>query len=413
MYNYSKNKIVGGRNNSKRNLSIKLKQNNNKYNLNKTIKSKINKKMEKNIQETFNQITFPEVEQYLFKNKFRQGYLHYTVCLIRYMKENHENRQKLIKYIMFKNSIEYTKEFVSKIIFENCMDLTSRFRMVHNFPTQLKEYAEYYSKLNNITDILIFYKHYTYSEVTDKLIEYYDIHDKPLANNIRALNCLFWVIKAYYDMEEDHTFNNYNKTRLKELMTPKLQKMYDEQTSYTFNFREGKTENDKVDYLDMTIKEYIEDERLGQLIRIIKNIAESDDKTNPEVQEMNELYEQICFTGSWDFTDYSRIISYIIKYDLDVYDTLITLGGDYNYAMYVAKPVRPGVQSTASSIIAQSGYKVDVDKERTPEVQKMLDELYEMNDMGYIYQYEKSFDELMGLFKKTFEKHLIWGLEIV
>jgi hypothetical protein len=214
-------------------------------------------------------------------------------------------------------------------------------------------------------------------------------------------------------MEEENTFNNYNKTRLKELMTPKLQKMYDEQTSYTFNYKKGQTENDKVDYFDMTIKEYIEKDRLSQLIRIIKKIAKEGDKSNPETHEMQQLYEQICFTGSWDFTDYSRIISYIIKYDLDVYDTLVTLSRDYNHAMYVAKPVRPGPQSTAGSILLESGSADNIDNERTPEVQAMLDELYAMNEIGYIFQYNKSFDDLLGLFKKTFEKYLVWGLEIV
>lgn len=406
LFNYSKNKIIGGRNSS----SIKLKRNRSYlYRVNKTMKSKQMKEMNRkdNIQEIYNQITLPEVENYLIRDNFKEGYLHYAKYLAKYITSSSNNKKKVVDYIIYKNNIEYTNEYVSKIIFEKYI------RIISSYPSRTKEYDTYSSLLSDIRDILVFYKHYKYDYVMNKLLLHYDTHNKAIAYNIRSLNCLLWIIESYYDLEEQHTFYNYNKYRLKELMTPKLQKWYDEKTSYEYEYSEGQTENDKVQFLNMTIKEYIEDNRLDQLIEIIVNIAKNGVKSNPETLEMREIYEQICNTVSWNFVDYSRIISYIIKHDLDVYETLIKLGGDYNNAMYVDKPARPGIQSTAIMVLSQYNYDLDTKRERTPEIQTMIDEIYAMKCGGYIFEYKKAFDDIMILFKKTFEKYLIWGLELV
>jgi ADP-heptose:LPS heptosyltransferase len=136
-------------------------------------------------------------------------------------------------------------------------------------------------------------------------------------------------------------------------------------------------------------------------------------KDTPEIQEMRDICEQICYTSSWNYTDLSRIIKYIVKYDLDVYDTLIKLADDYYHAMYRVKPTRTGPQSAADMVLTQCKYEYNEEKYRTPEIQNMLDEIYEMKSFGYLPEYRQSFSELLGLFKKTFEKHLIWGIDII
>lgn len=404
MENYSENKIIGGRNDS----SIKLKRNrSNIYRINKSIKTKMSKNIQDaaNIQETYNKIIFSEVEKYINKKNMTPGFLHYAISIIKYINEHSDNKSHIIKYIIYKNYIEYNIDYISKIVYEQYIQLICRY--------DYKFVNTYASKLRKLDSLQTFYKFYKYNDIINKIILHYDTHNKALANNIRSLNCLLWIIESYYDLEEQHTFYNYNKYRLKELMTPKLKKWYDEKTSYEYDYREGQTENDKVQILDTTIKEYIEDDRLGQLIQIIVDIAKNGDKSNPETYEMYEIYEQICNTVSWDFIDYSRIISYIIKYDLDVYETLIKLGGDYYHSMYVSKSAMSTIQSTASMILGQFKYDLDIRCERTPEIQKMIDEIYAIKCNGYIFEYKKAFDDIIGLFRRTFEKHLIWGLEIV
>ena len=402
VYNYSKNKLKGGRN-----TQIKLK---NRIKLNRTRRVR---KMDV-IQEEYKQIILPEVEQYLLRDELISGFLHYTIRPIKYINESSENRQNIIEYILFKNNIEYTIEYISKIIYEEYIRMLGSYTTILHMFTTVVQDKLYSSKLSSITNILTFYKHYEYYEIIGKLLSYYDIHNKQLADNIRSLNCLLWIIQSYFDMEEDNTFNSCNVYILKDLMTPKLQKIYDEQTVPNYILQEGETEDTYLENFKKTVKEHIETNRLRHLSYIIKEkVIYYSEKNDSETEEMRAIYEQICFTASWNFVDLSRIISYIVKHDLDVYDTLIKLGGDYYNGMYVDNPNRAGIQSTSIMVLTQHNYDVDSKRERTPEIQAMLDEIYAMECNGYIFEYKKAFDELLKLFKRTFDKHLLWGLEIV
>jgi hypothetical protein len=401
VYNYSKNKLKGGRN-----TKINLKHKTRKI-------RKIRNKM-KDIQEEFRQIILPEVVQYVKKDDMRDGFLYRAKYVSKYINESSENRQNIIEYILFKNNIEYTIEYLSKIIYEEYIRILGSYTYIlHKFTTVVQDKL-YSSKLRNISGILTFYKHYKYYEIIDKILSYYDTHNKQLANNIRSLNCLLWIIQSYFDMEEDNTFNSCNVYRLKDLMTPKLQKIYDEQTVPDYILQEGETEDTYLENFKKTVKEHIEINRFRQLSYIIKEkVIYYSEKNDSETEEMRAIYEQICFTANWNFVDLSRIISYINKHDLDVYDTLIKLGGDYYNGMYVDNPNRAGIQSTSIMVLTQYDYDLDSERERTPEIQVMLDEIYAMDCNGYIFEYKKAFDELLKLFKKTFEKHLLWGLEII
>jgi hypothetical protein len=413
LFNYSKNRIVGGRNHNK-NKSIKLKRNNNRT-------LRYNKKMSYSIpkietlsdddKEIYNQIIFPEIEEYLDKESFKIGYIDNAKSLIKKINTNPDNKLNAIKYIKLLNNIEYTKEYVSKIIYWKYLQ-----HMPYLSHLYIKDNDNQYDlNMSLIYNITTFYNHLKYDEIMSKLLSYYDEHDLEFANNIRSLNCLLWMIRCYDEMETEHTFNNYDEHKLKKLMTPTLQKIYNEKTSFKYNYKKGQSENDKIEFADMTIKKYIEHKRYKQLIEIICEMIYNIQDT-PEMKEINDIYEQICYTSSWDFTDLSRIISYINKHNLDVYNTLLKLADDYDHAMYRVKPNRSGPQSTAGGVLTELEYEYDGGLDRTPEVQLMVDEIdsmYKMYSMGSISQYRQSFSELLGLFKKTFEKHLIWGIDII
>jgi len=417
LYNYSKNIIIGGKDKSiNKHRTIKLKtknysktlQINRKVSIKKNNMYNNNTELElyykRNSKEIYNQILLPEIMLYIKKDNFKEGFIHYIINIAKYINTSSNNRNNIINYVLFKNNIEYSIEYISKIIYEEYIQIIQY---------RFEEYENYISKLKHIQSINTFYSYLNYDTITNKLEEYYNIHNNFIANNIHSLNCLIWIIKLYYELEDENTFNNCNKYKLKNIMTPKLQNIYDEQTSFHYNYSEGETENDKAGFIDMTIKEYIEMKRLEQLISIITDIAKDGDKSDSEVKEMIYIYEQICFTTNWDFVDLSRIISYIIKYDLNVYDTLIKLAGDYYHSMYISKPAKPGLQSTSISILNRYGYNFDSKCKRTSEIQLMIDEIYNIKCDGYIFEYKKALDDILKLFKRTFERYLIWGLEII
>ncbi len=281
------------------------------------------------------------------------------------------NKNNIIKYILFYNNIEYTSEFISKVIYD---------KFVNSTPIEYDYEQEYVKTISRCSELSLIYNFNNDDKYIKQFIEYYDIHNTNFSNYLRSINCLLSIIRTYRDLRDDATFDNYNIVKLKKLMTPKLIEVYNEKTD---NYKNENT-------------------RLYELAHIIKHMT-----------EFKYIYEQICSTSSWDFVDFSRIITYIDKYDLDVFTTLKILAEDHNYAFYKVKPKQTGIQNVSVMTLVDLKYTFTYYKDRTEQTQKIIDEIYNIECSDYLKDYNNAVHIILKLFKRTVEKHLIWGIKIM
>lgn len=289
-----------------------------------------------------------------------------------------DNKEKLKKYLEFKNNIEYGSDYISKLIYEQYIRITPYLdkEYLDVLPYSSKEHTNYSTSLLNIYNTNIIYKEY--EEIIKEIISYYDIHNIEFSNYLRSLNCILNTLKMYYELEEDNTFNNYDIELFKKLLTKDLQKLYQQING----------DNEQI--------------RLNTLINNISTI-----------KEYSYIYEQVCYSSNWNFLDLNKIIKYIYKYNLDIYNILQILAADYNHAMYKIKPAKPGIQSISILILSSLNYNFNNNIERNFNLQQIIDEIYNIESDIYIKDYKELILITQNLFKNTFEKYLTWGLQII
>ena len=358
-FNYSTNHL-GGRQNPK---NIKLKQNKTRK-----IKQKMNAD---SLEQIYNSIILPEIKQYInnrytnlikYEDKIKEAYDEL------YIKNK---KDSIIKYISFYNNTQYDKGYISKLIYEKYVNIT---------PLPSNDDIIYRTNRVSMYFLLYIYKTKYNDDVLNEIVSYYDERDTQFADYLRSLNCILWIIRKYFDLYiEDHTFNNYDRYSMERLMTPEIQKIYDEQTD---------PKKDKSC-------------RFSDLAEILR-----------ETKQFPEYFEQICHTSDWSFVDLTQIIHYIEKNDLEVYPTLKRLAADYYWSMYKIKPSGSGFSDASILVLGDLEYKFDKEVERTPELQKMIDDMNSKKVRHFIKDYREAVDTIIRLFKRTVDKHLTWGLRI-
>jgi hypothetical protein len=367
IFNYSKN-YIGGKRNKYKNNNKTLKLNNtsfkyNKYNNNLKMETK------------FQQSIIPEIQEYTKPFSEEIKYYEKIINNLNNYLSSPEKKHKFITYIKFMNSTNYNKDYISKLI-------NMKYIKECNIDTDNTSYKNDLS-FGGVCYSFV-YKVPKLDEKIHNIVEYYEENDKAFATYIKSIHCLMWIIKKYYDIEYDIGFNECDLDQLKNLLTDDLKRELREHIKNKY-----------------TIYPEDSNEELNTMGYVIKYN-----------DTYKELYEKVWFTSDCSLMDLSRILYYIDKYNLDVFTTLNKLAGDYRWAMHKVKPVKPGIQSTSIMVIANSNYEYEYDIDRTPELQNMIDEIYSIKSGLDVYEFNKSKNMLMNLFKRTVEQQLTWGAQI-
>ncbi len=287
----------------------------------------------------------------------------------------YENNRKqlLINYITDYNNIKYNKDYISRIIYNYYININPK----------LSEDDTIYD--NIIVSILSSHNFYTllyHEDIIKNIISYYDKEDIQFANYLRSVNCLLWIINKYFDIYiEDKTFNNIDLYSMELYMTPEIQKFYDENTDPSQNKKS----------------------RLRELASIIE-----------ESGDFPDYYDQICHTSDWAFVELAKIIYYMDTHDIELYPTLQRFAEDYEWSMYKSnKSQGPGFSSISRLVLGDLKYEYGTQKDRTPELQSIFDEINKKTVRHFIKDYKDSLDTLLRVFRRTIEKQLTWGLQII
>lgn len=357
--------IMGGRNNSTY-----------KKRFNKTVKR--SKKM--NHQELYNKLILPEVAQYRDKEYNIQHHLKYIENIYKFM-YNENRKDDMIKYIQFNHSTNYTKDYISKLIFHEFIECINA--ISYNAKINLSYYIGYYYHFPSFVSSI--YNIKSYEETMKEVLQHYDTSDKSFADYIRSLNCILWILRTYEDiLINNRTFNSCNYEKLETLLTPELREQFSQ-------------EDDPEEWKPG-------DEPIRRIYYIMKYSSTKD--------KYKQLFDQVQYSCDWKLIDLMQITSYIHSHDVDTYTTLKTLAGDYHHGMYGCKPARPGVSSTAIMILGDLKYDFETKKEHTPEVHTMVEEVNTTPADLYKVNYDESLETILQLFKRTMDRGLEWGATI-
>jgi hypothetical protein len=345
----------------------------------------MNNNIENNILKIYNKLIFSEIKEYIDHNIQIQYNIDHINNVYDYI-SNINNKKSFIKFIQLNHSSNYDIQFLSTLFYHEYLqwavpNITSLYPNIQS--DDINNSNNMIS--DNIDDL---YNLISYKNNLKNAIKYYDETDKDYANYIRSLSCITWILRAYQDiLINNDTFNSWDEDKLKELLTPELKEELKE-----------KLENCKDEDYKWTKDE---DENLQNIYYYMRY--------NDTENEYADIFEQYYYSCDCGLKDLSRIIYYIYDNNLDIYQTLLTLAGDYRYAMYKVKPVKPGIQSTACMILDDLDYDYSSKIERTPEIQVIIDDVYGIKTDLYLKDFKHSFDILLKLFRREFDKHLIWG----
>jgi hypothetical protein len=124
------------------------------------------------------------------------------------------------------------------------------------------------------------------------------------------------------------------------------------------------------------------------------------------------IFDQAYSSCDWNLMDLNQIMYYVYEHNLNMYETLRTLAGDYYWAMYLITPAQPGIQSTACMILDDLDYDYENKCKHTPEIDAMVKEINGIKTDLHMAEFKHSTDILLKLYKREVEKYLKWGEQI-
>jgi len=310
-------------------------------------------------------------------DKESQNSITYMLTDMKEYISNPIHKQHVIAYVSFLHSRIFDNEYVSNIV-----NILYTNESTYGLDKANLIDTSYYDILSfkGLGSLRFIYKTPHIDTKLREVVEYYEIRDKSFATYIKSIHSILWIIRKYSDIVDDIGFNDCDYDTLQELLTDSL----------TEQLAGELIENDE--YQDT------ERGRLERMGAVIHQYA----------YKYIDIYETVFTTADWDLKDFSRIVYYIDKYDLDVFTVLNRLSADYSWAMSL--PVKqPGIQSVSIMILGDLGYSFDMRMDRTPEVQAMIDEIYAIPTGFSLKDFNRSLDVLLRLYKRTVEKHLVWN----
>lgn len=325
-----------------------------------------------------------------YKNNQKGGRTTFKNIKFKYNKTRRNKVSTILKTInkMNYNNIDISFLFYHKYIkwinqilnYENICNPTIKISNILKMNIENNDIIYYNNNISIISNKTI-----SYEDNIKNAIKYYDKTNKDYANYIRSLSCIIWIIKLYEDiLINNRTFNTYNPKKLKELLTRELTEELKEKIENCGN-KWGVSERDN--------------------LQAIYQYMKYDDENN----EYTYLYEQFCHSCDWNLEDLSQIIYYVYNNNLDIYNTLLMIAGDYSYSMYSIKPPQPGLQSTAGEILGDLDYDYKHNLEHTKEVDILINNINTIKSGLYLKDFKQSLDVLLKLFRREFDKYLIWG----
>lgn len=377
-YNYSRNRSRGGRvNNRKKSYTMK------KLIRNMTRKSNRQTNMLHHSLNTLYNDAIPlELAPYAYS--LSSLLVSESEDSIRYMLTNMTDymsdpirKQHIITYVSFLHRTLFDKEYVSNII-----TMLYTIESTYGLDSENLIDISYYNLLSfkGLCSMGFIYRVPKIDTKIKEVVEYYEVRDKTFATYIKSIHSLLWIIRKYSDIVSDIGFNECDYDVLQGILTDSLAKQLTAEQIDDDEYQN--TERGRL-------------ERMGTVIR-------------QHNYKYKNLYETVFTTADWDLKDFSRIVYYIDKHDADAFTVLNRLSADYSWAMSL--PVkRPGIQSVSIMILGDLGYSFDMRMDRTPEVQAMIDEIYAIPSGFSLNDFHRSLDVLLRLYKRTVEKHLVWG----
>jgi hypothetical protein len=339
----------------------------------------MSKKQNISLESKYNQIILDEISKYKKDNIDILSYERYIEYAYKNLIRTNKHTQ-IITYMQFIHDVKYDSEHISKLIYEQYVNIAVRFEDYEHIHSILTEKDKVYN--NNIYKLNVldtFYKFRDYNEHMKDIVAHY-AYNKDFTKYVGSIRCILWILEYYANLLEDNTFYMYDTEKLKNSMTPVLREIYN-------------TETDSDDTEDSRLR------KLGDIIQCM--------------DEYSDIYESVCYTVSWSFNELCKITTYVYNNNLDLYETLHALASDYRWSMYNITPAQSGLQSTSITILGDLGYDYEFDKQRTATVQQMINNIHDIPSNIFITDFNKSADILIKLLKKTVEIHASWGLEII
>jgi hypothetical protein len=193
------------------------------------------------INDMYKQIIIPEIEQYRKKDINIDSISYIVKNIYNNLHNDISNKDKIIKYIRYNNSNNYTIDFISTLLYERYIFFA--YPIIDDLI-----YNRLYVKpsVNTIIfDLFPVYNIKQYEDIIKDVITYYDQNDKKFANYLRSITCILWIIRYYYDkLIENKTFNRYVIETMMELVTPDI---FEEIKSKIDSDKWGQTERDHYD----------------------------------------------------------------------------------------------------------------------------------------------------------------------
>jgi hypothetical protein len=339
------------------------------------------------IDDILNLLDLPEFNKYIYSSIDWKdpNYYHYIENYHKYL-SNIENLKNSRIYLEFIFKTEYTIEYISKLIYMKYLEACPIYEIDAYNTDDDKKYDEkrYLPYANTFYTIPLL------DNKIKNIVSYYEKTDNDFAVYLKSIHSLLWIMKKYNDTVYDSKFTTCYEARFKKLLTDELKQKIINDIAESPNRddydNENNTEIEKLSYF------------------ILDNYTMS--------EEYKLLYNKTFYTQDWNFVDLGKIVDYIWENNEDTYTILNRLSADYNWAMHKIEPAQPGIQSSSIMVLGDLGYSFDNNKDRTPEVQQMVNEIYENKLDGFKEDFNKSLKTLTNLFKRTVEKQLTWGAKI-
>jgi len=377
-YNYSRNRPRGGRSNNRRKMHTvkKLIRNTTRT------PSRHTQMISNNLEKLYKEAVPSELVMHAYPlssllDKESQNSITYMLTDMKEYISNPIHKQHVIAYVSFLHSRIFDNEYVSNIV-----NILYTNESTYGLDKANLIDTSYYDILSfkGLGSLRFIYKTSHIDTKLREVVEYYEIRDKSFATYIKSIHSILWIIRKYSDIVDDIGFNDCDYDTLQELLTDSL------------------TEQLAGELIDNDEYQDTERGRLERMGAVIHQYA----------YKYIDIYETVFTTADWDLKDFSRIVYYIDKYDLDVFTVLNRLSADYSWAMSL--PVKqPGIQSVSIMILGDLGYSFDMRMDRTPEVQAMIDEIYSIPTGFSLKDFNRSLNVLLRLYKRTVEKHLVWN----
>jgi hypothetical protein len=374
-FDYKKNQLGG------LNKNIKTRIRTNRYTINKMKNDSYN-----NINKLYDKLNIQKYDNIINRDFKLNMYNYNYIINFHDIMYNKDNKNNIIKYLDFISSNNYNKEYISKLLYTHITSLLEP-HIIYD--------TNNLSKYHNIISIIYpMYNNIKYSDKISEIIKYYNESDNNFTNYIKSISCLIWLLESYIDiLVNNNTFTEYNKDKLNKIITDKIRLEIKSDSNYNFT----DDEDDELDAIFNTIQSYN--------IHIILDDTIS-------INKYSNIYDEVCYSCDWNLLDMNRIINYIYTHDIDVYNTLKLLAGDYYHSMYNTKPARPGIQSTAIMILEDLHYDFNVNNIQTENIDNMIKDIYNTPTSLFMIDYKNTLKILITLLKNTINKKLVWGLTV-